>query len=97
MDNSWLFGQVLSAVMIIASLNEVAHFFLGLLSRKRKRAPAPSAGAEEAPQQAERDPATVTYQSGGSPTYRLSGKAATPLPRGTVTKSRDISARRAWG
>ncbi|KAI0250810.1 hypothetical protein BJV78DRAFT_537311 [Lactifluus subvellereus] len=94
-DNAWAFGQILSAVMIIASLNEVVHFFLGILTHNRTRAPTPPAEAEEAPQEAERDPATVTYQSRGRPTYRLSGKAATPPTRRTVTESRDISPRRA--
>ena len=73
--------------MIIASLNEVVHSLLGFLNRKRKRAPAPSPGEEEASHQAERDPATVTYQSGGPPTYRLSGKVAIPPTRGMLTDS----------
>ncbi|KAI0058895.1 hypothetical protein BV25DRAFT_1187017 [Artomyces pyxidatus] len=35
-EEQWTFGQVLALVMIITSLNEVVHFFFGLLSRSRK-------------------------------------------------------------
>src|SRR5712671_474353 len=35
-DDSWQFGQILSVVMIIANLNEFAHFLFGYLARRRR-------------------------------------------------------------
>ncbi|KAN0139876.1 hypothetical protein V8E53_002538 [Lactarius tabidus] len=36
-DNSWAFGQTLAVVMIFANLNEVIHFLIDYIARRRKR------------------------------------------------------------
>jgi hypothetical protein len=46
-DNGWTFGQILSAVMTIASLNELVHFLAANLSFTRVRSRGHQAGAEE--------------------------------------------------
>jgi len=35
-ETDWSFGQILSVVMIVTSLNEVMHFVLALLRPERK-------------------------------------------------------------
>jgi hypothetical protein len=74
-DNTWVFGQILSAVMVIASLNELVHFLLGSLSRKHARSREGRAEAEEAFQQAEGHPDAVPFRSRG-PMHHPSRKAA---------------------
>jgi len=46
-DDSWQFGQVLAVVMIIANVNEIAHFIFGFLARRHHRHKLARAQAQE--------------------------------------------------
>jgi hypothetical protein len=77
-DNKWVFGQILSAVMIIASLNELVHFLLGNLTHKRASSREGQAVVEEALQQAGGHPDAVSTRPRG-PMYHRSSKAAVTI------------------
>lgn len=61
-DNKWEFGQVLAVVMILASANEILHFFFGFLAR-RKLARKRQAQTEEIALRSEGQSAPAFYGS----------------------------------
>ncbi|KAI9512420.1 hypothetical protein F5148DRAFT_1163185 [Russula earlei] len=74
-DESWAFGQVLSVVMIVENVNELAHFLFGFLARRRRGlAGERQAQADEGAHVAEQHNSTASYRLRGPP----SGSSASP-------------------
>ena len=73
-DNTWAFGQTLAVVMIFADLNEVIHFFVGLISRQRKRSHKREEEAQQESNQTDIPLTSVPYRSRGLSESHLSGK-----------------------
>jgi hypothetical protein len=73
-DESWVFGQVLAVVMIIASVNEVVHFLFDFFARSRRRlarGPLNQAREEGAANQTEGRPGGPNRSSTSSKTSAL--------------------------
>ena len=74
-DDTWAFGQVLAVVMLVANANEVVHFFVGFLARRKlKLARERQAQAEEIALQSEGIPAPPLYRPRGPSGPNVSGK-----------------------
>jgi hypothetical protein len=82
-DDSWQFGQVLAVVMIIANVNEMAHFIFGLFARHhRSHTAAHEAQAQEegAAHQAVGPSAPAEYRPRGPPGPFTSSKTSCTAP-----------------
>lgn len=74
-NETWAFGQTLAVVMIFADLNEVIHYFIGLISRRRKSSRERQEEAQQEPNQTDIPLTSVPYRSRGRPESHLIGKA----------------------
>jgi len=80
-EKSWVFGQVLAVVMIIASVNEVVHFLFDFFARSRRRlarGPLNQAREEGATNQTEGRSATVEYRPRGPDRSSTSTRDGSP-------------------
>lgn len=69
-NNSWAFGQTLAVVMIFADVNEVIHYFIGLITRRRQRSREHQAEAET-PNDTDIPLVSATYRPKGLPGSHL--------------------------
>ena len=74
-NNTWAFGQTLSTVMVFANLNEVIHFLIGYVSRRRERSQERQAEAQDASNHTDVPLESAPYRARGLPQSQLAGKA----------------------
>ena len=70
-DNNWAFGQTLSTVMVFANLNEVIHYLIGYVVRRRERSHERQGEAQHASNHTDVPLASASYRPRGP---HLSGK-----------------------
>ena len=74
-DNDWAFGQTLSTVMVFANLNEVIHFLIGYVTRRRERSHERQSEAQHASNHTDVPLESAPYRPRGLPESHLAGKA----------------------
>jgi hypothetical protein len=74
-NNTWAFGQTLAVVMTFANINEVIHFLIGLIARRRKHSQEPQAEAQQESNNTDIPLVSAPYRSRGRPESHLLGKA----------------------
>jgi hypothetical protein len=70
-NNTWAFGQTLAVVMTFANINEVIHFLIGLIARRRKHSQEPQAEAQQESNNTDIPLVSAPYRSRGRPESHL--------------------------
>jgi hypothetical protein len=92
-DNSWAFGQTLAVVMIFANLNEVIHFLIDYIARRRKRSHEPQEEAQQESNHTDIPLASAPYRPTGLPESHILGKTYCAALCEWVAQSHVVAAR----